>query len=61
MSSDLSDVRGSCGAGSFWGDGLSTEQHARVQVTISVDLVEKQNHSTELTRLCGHGLLDEKP
>lgn len=41
MSSDLSDVCGSGGAGGFWGDGLSTEQHARVQVTVSVHLFGK--------------------
>lgn len=40
-SSDLSDVCGCCGAGGFRGDGLSTEQHARVQVTVSVDLLGK--------------------
>lgn len=61
MSSDLSDVRGCCGAGSFWGDGLSTEQHARVQVTISVDLFERQKHSTYITRLFGHSSLWKKP
>lgn len=38
----LCDVCSCCGAGGFWGDGLSTQQHAGVQVTISVNLMKSQ-------------------
>lgn len=42
---DLCDVCGCGGAGSFWGDGLSAQEHTRVKVTISVSLYKSKNHS----------------
>lgn len=42
---------GSCGAGGFRGDGLSTQQHPGVYVTVSVDLVIKETHDETLLQL----------
>lgn len=42
MNSDLCDVCGCCGAGGFRGDGLGTQQHTRIQVTISVNLLKQK-------------------
>lgn len=41
MNPDLCDVCGCRGAGGFRGDGLSTQQHPGVYVTVSVDLLKK--------------------
>lgn len=46
MNPDLCDVCGCRGAGGFRGDGLSTQQHPGVDVTVSVDLLIRKKHST---------------
>lgn len=51
---DLCDVCGCGGAGSFWSDGLSTQEDARVKVTISVNLYKNtipQNNTTHWKRM----------
>lgn len=48
MTPDLCDVCGCCGTGGFRGDGLSTQQHPGVCVTISVDLLTKKTQNKTL-------------
>lgn len=45
---DLCDVCGCGGAGSFWSDGLSAQEYTRVKVAISVNLYKNKitQHAT---------------